>query len=173
MNRYFLLLCSLLFAVADNVQAQDDVPRSVLNLQTTDGQVYHFLLTDAQPQMRCQHGQMTVTYRRDATKDQTTTLFFQRDEVSQLTLSDYDPDAVAPPDAAERRVFFDLTAPSVVRVSGLHVGEHVSVCSLDGRAVSSSVCSHGGTVIVDLSRQPRGIYILSTSGHCTFKFQKP
>ena len=64
-------------------------------------------------------------------------------------------------------------ASHILAVSGLHVGERVSVCSLDGRAVSSSVCSHGGTVIVDLSRQPRGIYILSTSGHCTFKFQKP
>ena len=153
---------------------QEAAELRVLNVETTDGQTYHFLLSDHQPVLTSQNGQMRVTWLAKAEDSERSVLTFQHQDVARLTFSDYDPTPVR--DVPQQRfsdVFFDLTSPNRVIVRGLKDGERVTVHHLDGRSVLPAVRSLRGQAIVDLSRQPSGTFLINAGGLRTFKLLKP
>ena len=167
-----ILLVAIVWAAS--TQAEDMAARTVLNVETQAGQTYHFLLTDQQPVIKSQNGQMQVTYLAQAGDAERATLTFSHQDVKRLTFSPYDPTAV--PAVKQKdgdRVFFDLSVPNHVTVRGLQDGQRVTVHTLDGRSAVSPVRSSGGSVTLDLSGQLRGTYLINAGGQRTFKLLKP
>ena len=164
MKRLQFFLNTFLCAMA--LQAQELV--SVLHLQTTQGAVYDFVLRDQQPEVLCYNGYMTVTYDGGAG-----CLTFAREDVSKLTIEQRDVTPVTDVAATGRHVSFDLTARGRVRVRGLKDSEIVHAYSADGKTIASVRC-HNGEASLDLTAQPRGVYVIKAGdGRDTFKMLKP
>ncbi len=166
-----MLLMALTWGIS--IYAEEAVA-TVLNVETQNGQTYHFLLADQQPVIKSQNGQMQVSYLAQTGDAERTTLSFSHQDVKRLTFSPYNPTAVPAVRQKESgRIFFDLSEQGRVTVRGLEDGQRVTVYTLDGRSAVSPVCSHGGHVTIDLSRQPRGTYLIHAGRQRTFKWNKP
>ena len=72
-----------------------------------------------------------------------------------------------------QRISFNLTSAGVARVSGLQSSDRLQVFGLDGKSVSAVVSRNDGEATIDLTQQPRGIYIVSVNLRFTFKLMKP
>lgn len=146
---------------------------TVLNVETQDGETYHFLLSDQQPVIKSRNGQMQVSYLAQVGDAERTTLSLSHQDVKRLTFSPYDPTAVPSVKQTEGgRVFFDLSERGRVTVRGLQDGQRVTVYTLDGRSAVSPVRSQGGLVTLDLSGLPHGTYLINAGGQRTFKWNK-
>jgi hypothetical protein len=101
-------------------------------------------------------------------------LSFERDQVDNLTVGTTDVTAIENVKSDEcQRVSFDLTSAGVVRVSGLQPSDRLQVFSIDGRSVSAVVSRNEGEATIDLTQQPRSIYIVSVNQRFSFKLMKP
>ena len=153
------------------IYAQTDV-RSVMHLTLKDGTVYHFLLSDQRPTLKSHYSRLVVTYQCADGSGQAPQLTFERDVVQSLTFGNYDPTAVALP-KSESTIRFNLTAPGEVRVSGLQPGDCLEAYGADGKQVAAARRAASGELSLNLSHQPRGVYIISVNRRQTFKFLKP
>ena len=161
---FFAILC----LCAWGAQAQECEIVSVLHLKTTQGAAYDFLLRDQKPEVLCYNGKMTVSYDGGVG-----CLTFAREDVATLTIEERDTTPVSEVASAERHVSFDLTARGRIRVRGLKDGEKVQAYSADGKTVAT-MRSHGGEASLDLTAQPRGVYVIKAGdGRNTFKMLKP
>ena len=166
-----MLLIALTWGIS--IYAEEAVA-TVLNVETQNGQTYHFLLADQQPVIKSQNGQMQVSYLAQTGDAERTTLSFSHQDVKRLTFSPYNPTAVPAVKQEENgRIFFDLSGKGRVMVRGLQDGQRVTVYTLDGRSAVSPVRSSGGHLTIDLSGQPCGTYLINAGGQRTFKWNKP
>lgn len=146
---------------------------TVLNLALKDGTSYHFLIADQKPEMKSRNGQLVVTYQHSDGSGQAPQLRFNHDEVERLTFGPYDPVGVAAPEEMKQGVRFDLVSPGRILVSGLGKGDRVEAASLDGRSAVPARNASSRELTLDLSRQPKGVYVISVNHRHTFKYVKP
>lgn len=52
-------------------------------------------------------------------------------------------------------------------------GDRLQVFGIDGKRIQAGVSAAGDEVTVDLSQQPRGVYMVSVNKSFTFKLMKP
>ena len=168
---YFLLLLSMLFSVDVIAEKQ-----GILTVNLVDGQNVQFLLPVERPEIKCEEGVMTVTYLilANASEDSRwNTLTFERDKVKDLVIGEAEIDEIREVKSETSRIRFDLTHRSMVRVSGLSDTDRLTVVSIDGKLVKPIVSRGVGEAVVDLTGQPRGIYVVSVNGSFSFKLMKP
>ena len=145
----------------------------VLNLTLTDGTAYYFLLGDQHPVLTSRNGQLFVTYRYAESGSLAPQLCFERDAVLRLTFGAQDPVGVVTAAEITSAVRFDLISPNRIRVCGLSEGDCVEAASMDGRRIVAARRAVRGELILDFSRQPCGMYVISVNHRRTFKFVKP
>jgi len=172
-NNMRKMLMSGVFAVVaiQGIYAQSS--SQVLNLTLTDGTAYHFLLADQHPVVTSRNGQLFVTYHYAEDGSLAPRLCFERDAVQRLTFGAQDPVGVVNPADNTSAVRFDLVSPNRIRVCGLSEGDRVEAASVDGRSAVPARRASSGELTLDLSRQPRGVYVISVNHRRTFKFVKP
>lgn len=172
MKHFLFLLLSWLVSVAAMAEKQ-----GVLIVNLVDGGTAQFLLPVERPEIKCEEGIMTVTYlisSANASEDSRwNTLTFERDKVKDLVIGETEVDEIREVKSEDPRIRFDLTQRSMVRVSGLTDGDRLTVVSIDGKKVLPTVTRSAGEVVVDLSGQPRGCYLVSVNGSFSFKLMKP
>ena len=145
--------------------------RSILFVHLKDGTIVQFTLPVQKPVISFTRGMMKVAYQENGDEDYVS---FERDQVENLTVGTTDVTAIEDVKSDEaQRVSFNLTSAGVVRVSGLQPSDHLQVFGLDGKSVSAVVSRNDGEATVDLTQQPRGIYIVSVNQRFTFKLMKP
>ena len=164
------LLVAFLWSSVINAQTE---ATTVLNLALKDGTSYHFLIADQKPVMKSRNGQLMVSYQNADGSGLAPLLCFERDAVEKLTFGPYDPVDVAYPMEKQQGVRFDLVSPGRILVSGLSKGDRVEAASLDGRCAVPARRVSAGELTLDLSRQPRGVYVISVNHRHTFKYVKP
>ena len=161
----FLLLSGLMFAeafAADNP--------SVLYVHLKDGGMIEFVLPVQQPAITYLEGVMHVDYL--AEDGSQSSVSYDRDEVSFLSIGQGGIlDEVVP--LAESTIQFDLTRVGMVHVSGLAERDRLQVFRPDGKQAKAGITRNGSEATVDLSREPRGIYLVSVNNRFTFKLMKP
>lgn len=145
----------------------------MLNLALKDGTSYHFLIADQKPVMKSRNGQLMVFYQNADGSGLAPLLCFERDAVEKLTFGPYDPVDVATLEEMKQGVRFDLVSPGRILVSGLSKGDHVEAASLDGRSAVPARVVSAGELTLDLSRQSRGVYVISVNHRHTIKYVKP
>ena len=172
MKHFLFLLLSLLVSVAAMAEKQ-----GILTISLVDGSTAQFMLPVERPEIKCEEGIMTVTYligSVNASEDSRwNTLTFERDKVKDLVIGETEVDEIREVKVEKSRIRFDLTQRSMVRVSGLTDGDRLTVVSIDGKQVLPTVTRSAGEVVVDLSGQPRGCYVVSVNGSFSFKLMKP
>ena len=136
-----------------------------------DGTMVQFTLPVQKPVVSFTRGMMKVAFQENGNEDYVS---FDRDQVENLTVGTTDVTAIEDVKSDEcQRICFDLTSAGVVRVSGLLPSDRLQVFGLDGKSVSTVVSRNDGEATVDLTQQPRGIYIVSVNQRFTFKLMKP
>ena len=136
-----------------------------------DGTMVQFVLPVQKPVVSFTGGMMKVVFQENGSENYVS---FERDQVENLTVGTNDVTAIEDVKSdADLRVSFDLTSAGVVRVSGLQPSDRLQVFGLDGKNVSAVVSRNDGEATVDLTQQPRGIYIVSVNQRFTFKMMKP
>ncbi len=164
----FLLSCMLLLPLcATGMQAEE---AQVLKIHLADQSYVLFVLPDQDPVINCSFSKMNVSFQRDGEWDN---MSFSRDEVVKMTIDKMNIDGVEEVKTADKRIRFDLSRGSVVRVSGLQADDRLSVVSLDGKSIQALVSRQDGEATIDLSGQPRGCYVVSVNKRFTFKLMKP
>lgn len=143
-----------------------------LIIRLADQTSVQFMLPDQEPSLVCQNGTMSVSFLKEGTSEWDA-LQFTPDEVAEITIEKIDVTAIEEVKASEKRIRFDLSRGSVVRVSGLQQGDRLQVVSLDGKSIQTPVNRHDGEATIDLSSQPRGCYVVSVNRSFTFKLLKP
>lgn len=63
-------------------------------------------------------------------------------------------------------------ANNVINVCGLEKGESVLVSSTSGSTITMSRADEAGSVIIDFSNVPTGVYVVSVGNHMSFKLLK-
>ncbi len=157
--RAFALLALLLLPAQALLAriAEEDVTCMVLTL--TDGTVNRFALT----------GNPTVTYEGENlvvnTGDEqfTTTL----SGISQLTFEQVSTGIGEMVEESPKPVF----TPGQARFEGLKTHAVVSIYTIDGKMQNSMRANEEGTVSIDLSTLPQGVYILRTPNQ-SYKIKK-
>lgn len=171
-RNFLILLLSLLLSVGAMAEKQ-----GILTINLVDGRKAQFLLPVERPEIKCEEGIMIVTYligTASASEDRRwNTLSFERDKVKDLVVGIDDASEIREVKSEEPRIRFDLTQRSIVRVSGLTDGDRLTAVSIDGKQVKPTITRSAGEVVVDLSGQPRGCYIVSVNGSFSFKLMKP
>ena len=133
-----------------------------------DGTIVQFILPVQKPEVSFTRGMMKVAFQENGNEDYVS---FERDQVENLTVGTTDVTAIEDVKSDEcQRISFDLTCAGVARVSGLLPSDRLQVFGLDGSEV---VSRNDGEATVDLTQQPRGIYIVSVNQRFTFKLMKP
>lgn len=142
----------------------------VLYVHLKDGSKVQFLLPVQKPVVSCGRGLMKIFYQEgDGEKYMT----FERDQVENLTFGPADTNDVEEVKGDDGlRVTFDLTRDGVVRVSGLLPTDCLQVFGLDGKSVNALMKRDGREATIDLTQQPRGIYMVSVNLCFTFKLMK-
>ena len=136
-----------------------------------DGTMMQFTLPVQKPVVSFTRGMMKVAFQENGNEDYVS---FDRDQIENLTVGTTDVTAIEDVKSDEcQRICFDLTSAGVVRVSGLLPSDRLQVFGLDGKSVSTVVSRNDGEATVDLTQQPRGIYIVSVNQRFTFKLMKP
>lgn len=169
----FVSIGLILLSLWSSVTKGQTEAHTVLNLSLKDGTSYHFLIAGQKPEMKSRNGQLVVTYQNADGSGQAPQLRFERDAVERLTFGGYDPVGVAAPETMKPGVRFDLVSPGRILISGLSRGDRVEAASLDGRSAVPARRASSGELTLDLSRQPRGVYVISVNQRHTFKYVKP
>jgi hypothetical protein len=60
----------------------------------------------------------------------------------------------------------------VVTVSGMAAGEHITVATVNGSLVKAAKADNAGNTSLDLTGEPTGIYVVSTTSGVSFKLLK-
>lgn len=168
MKTRLVLSLLLSFLMAIGVRAEE---KSSLFVFLKDGSKVQFFLPSQEPTVKYQKGVMTVSYRGLDASEQT--LDFERDQVDYLKVDKSDLTVIDEVKGDESRIRFDLTRKGVVGISGLQQADRIMVCCLDGKSVDAAISRHEGEATIDLSRQPRGVYLISVNQRFTFKLMKP
>ena len=114
---------------------------------------------------------MKVAYQEKGEEDYVS---FERDQVENLTVGTTDVTTIEDVKSDKcQRISFNLTSAGIARVSGLQPSDRLQVFCLDGKSVSVVMSRNDGEAIVDLTQQPRGIYIVSVNQRFSFKLMKP
>ena len=136
-----------------------------------DGTIVQFTLPVQKPVISFTRGMMKVAFQENGEEDYVS---FERDQVENLTVGTTDVTAIEDVKSDKcQRISFNLTSAGVARVSGLQPSDRLQVFGLDGKSVSVVMSRNDGEAIVDLTQQPRGIYIVSVNQRFTFKLMKP
>ena len=145
--------------------------RSTLFVHLKDGTIVQFTLPVQKPVVSFTRGMMKVAYQENGEEDYVS---FERDQVENLTVGTTDITAIEDVKSDKcQRISFNLTSAGIARVSGLQPSDCLQVFSLDGKSVSAVVSRNDGEATVDLTQQPRGIYIVSVNQRFSFKLMKP
>ena len=136
-----------------------------------DGTIVQFTLPVQKPVISFTRGMMKVAFQENGEEDYVS---FERDQVENLTVGTTDVTAIEDVKSDKcQRISFNLTSAGVARVSGLQPSDRLQVFCLDGKSVSVVMSRNDGEAIVDLTQQPRGIYIVSVNQRFSFKLMKP
>ena len=136
-----------------------------------DGTMVQFTLPVQKPVVSFTRGMMKVAFQENGNEDYVS---FDRDQIENLTVGTTDVTAIEDVKSDEcQRICFDLTSAGVVRVSGLLLSDRLQVFGLDGKSVSAVVSRNDGEATIDMTQQPRGIYIVSVNQRFSFKLMKP
>ena len=73
---------------------------------------------------------------------------------------------------AERMVQISYTDNNRVELRGIAPTSTVSICSIDGRRLSTSLIPTSEGIIIDLTAYPAGIYLININNTQTFKITK-
>ena len=145
--------------------------RSTLFVHLKDGTIVQFTLPVQKPVVSFTRGMMKVAFQENGDEDYVS---FERDQVENLTIGTTDATAIEDVKSDEcQRISFNLTSAGVVRVGGLQPSDRLQVFSIDGKSVSAVMSRNDGEATVDLTQQPRGIYIVSVNQRFSFKLMKP
>ena len=144
---------------------------STLFVHLKDGSIVQFTLPVQKPVVSFTRGMMKVAFQENGDEDYVS---FERDQVENLTIGTTDATAIEDVKSDEcQRISFNLTSAGVVRVGGLQPSDRLQVFSIDGKSVSAVMSRNDGEATVDLTQQPRGIYIVSVNQRFSFKLMKP
>ena len=136
-----------------------------------DGTIVQFTLPVQKPVISFTRGMMKVAFQENGEEDYVS---FERDQVENLTVGTTDVTAIEDVKSDKcQRISFNLTSAGVARVSGLQPSDRLQVFGFDGKSVSAVMSRNDGEAIVDLTQQPRGIYIVSVNQRFSFKLMKP
>ena len=136
-----------------------------------DGTIVQFTLPVQKPVISFTRGMMKVAFQENGDEDYVS---FERDQVENLTVGTTDVTAIEDVKSDKcQRISFNLTSAGVARVSGLQPSDRLQVFGFDGKSVSAVMSRNDGEAIVDLTQQPRGIYIVSVNQRFSFKLMKP
>ena len=145
--------------------------RSTLFVHLKDGSIVQFTLPVQKPVVSFTHGMMKVAFQENGNEDYVS---FERDQVENLTVGTTDATAIEDVKSDEcQRISFNLTSAGVVRVGGLQSSNRLQVFSIDGKSVSTVVSRNDSEATIDLTQQPRSIYIVSVNQRFSFKLMKP
>ena len=145
--------------------------RSTLFVHLKDGSIVQFTLPVQKPVVSFTRGMMKVAFQENGNEDYVS---FERDQVENLTVGTTDATAIEDVKSDEgQRISFNLTSAGVVRVGGLQSSDRLQVFSLDGKSVSAVVSRNDSEATIDLTQQPRSIYIVSVNQRFSFKLMKP
>ena len=145
--------------------------RSTLFVHLKDGSIVQFTLPVQKPVVSFTRGMMKVAFQENGDEDYVS---FERDQVENLTIGTTDATAIEDVKSDEgQRISFNLTSAGVVRVGGLQPSDRLQVFSIDGKSVSAVVSRNDGEATIDLTQQPRSIYIVSVNQRFSFKLMKP
>ena len=145
--------------------------RSTLFVHLKDGSIVQFTLPVQKPVVSFTRGMMKVAFQENGNEDYVS---FERDQVENLTVGTTDVNAIEDVKSDKcQRISFNLTSAGVARVSGLQPSDRLQVFCLDGKSVSVVMSRNDGEAIVDLTQQPRGLYIVSVNQRFSFKLMKP
>ena len=145
--------------------------RSTLFVHLKDGTIVQFTLPVQKPVVSFTRGMMKVAFQENGDEDYVS---FERDQVENLTVGTTDVNAIEDVKSDEcQRISFNLTSAGVVRVGGLQSSDRLQVFSIDGKSVSAVVSRNEGEATIDLTQQPRSIYIVSVNQRFSFKLMKP
>lgn len=178
MTKKLLSLCLfawLAVGVSATAQSQEEPDRFFL--ETVDGQKFTFLFAQ-RPKVLCftskdgNESYLSVSFYAE-NGSTWESLDFDRDQVKVLTFGTATSNGIDQVSAADRHVTFGMLQPGVVSISGLQEGDCLLVSSVDGKTIVNSTMSSDGQQTLDLSRHPRGIYVLSVNHRFTFKLMKP
>ena len=163
MKPKIFLAMLLSWTMAAGVMAED-ISTVCVNLK--DGSKVMFVLPYQAP---------VITYAKGMMNINDGALTFKRDEVESLTVEEKNSETVGIRRAQTTRtdIRFDLTHSDVVHVSGLKDADRLQIYGLDGKSVNATVTRQDGEATVDLSQQPRGVYMVSVNQRFTFKMMKP
>ncbi len=151
--------------------AMADDGTGTLCVHLKDGSRVRFVLPVEQPVVSCQEGVMRVDYQMG--DGMLSTICYHRDEVAFLNVEKQGGVITGEMSPADARILFDLTRPGVLHVSGLKTTDRLQVYRLDGKHAKADTARHGDEATVDLSREPRGVYMVSVNNSFTFKLMKP
>ena len=144
---------------------------STLFVHLKDGSIVQFTLPVQKPVVSFTRGMMKVAFQENGNEDYVS---FERDQVENLTIGTTDATAIEDVKSDEcQRISFNLTSAGVVRVGGLQSSDRLQVFSLDGKNVSAAVSRNDSEATIDLTQQPRSIYIVSVNQRFSFKLMKP
>ena len=144
---------------------------STLFVHLKDGSIVQFTLPVQKPVVSFTRGMMKVAFQENGNEDYVS---FERDQVENLTVGTTDATTIEDVKSdVDQRISFNLTSAGVVRVSGLQPSDRLLVFSLDGKNVSAVVSRNEGEATIDLTQQPRSIYIVSVNQRFSFKLMKP
>ncbi len=90
-------------------------------------------------------------------------------EVSHFTFEDLDLSALPCLTANDSRI---TVTDSQVKLEGFTPGASVNLADAQGIVYAGGVVDGNGTVILDISRVPNGVYIISTTDNKSFKIFK-
>ena len=145
--------------------------RSTLFVHLKDGSIVQFTLPVQKPVVSFTRGMMKVAFQENGDEDYVS---FERDQVENLTVGTTDATAIEDVKSDEgQRISFNLTSAGVVRVGGLQSSDRLQVFSIDGKSVSAVVSRNDSEATIDLTQQPRSIYIVSVNQRFSFKLMKP
>ena len=144
---------------------------STLFVHLKDGSIVQFTLPVQKPVVSFTRGMMKVAFQENGNEDYVS---FERDQVENLTVGTTDVNAIEDVKSDEcQRISFNLTNAGVVRVGGLQPSDRLQVFSIDGKSVSTVVSRNDSEATIDLTQQPRSIYIVSVNQRFSFKLMKP
>ena len=145
--------------------------RSTLFVHLKDGSIVQFTLPVQKPVVSFTRGMMKVAFQENGNEDYVS---FERDQVENLTIGTTEVNTIEDVKSDEcQRISFNLTSAGVVRISGLQLSDRLQVFSIDGRSVSAVVSRNDSEATIDLTQQPRSIYIVSVNQRFSFKLMKP
>lgn len=171
MKKTILSLLACLASVVAFAQTPATAAPDVLVVKLVDGTSYRFSIPDASPSVLFNRGVARVSYY-DSAKQESLFVDIERDNVDNIYFVNAEAEGVQAPEAQQADVMFRLQQAGVIAISGLHEGDAILVATADGRSVPGVTVSTGKSAVVDLTSQPRGIYLVSVNKRFTFKYMK-